>query len=462
MRTSSYGPRILRKISCGFGLVMATAVACTSASAATWIVEADPANPERRVEAAVAQAASGDTVLVGPGLYFEHIAVPEIDLTIIGRDGAQSTILDGEREFPGHEGSIIAALGGLRLLRLERLTFQHGQGSTYPMSRRIGGAVYCSGRSLEVADCRFVENHVATVELDGGAIGVMSSPTTTIRRSTFVDNNSNGDGGTLYVSGTDNLVISESRIGAPYQPGGFTIYCYGGYSGTAGNATIELCDFVSETGTGPESLFFGVVHVTVRESQFRDFVGSGALRFEGDLDAEVDLTVRLEGNRFWRDPATGGMDHNWVVGPSIGRIHLQAASNTFSHVDLDATAFEVMLDRNIFSQANCNVGADSGALRCNCSWPDSIHILHGAQISAIDNLVADPLLCAEASADLHIASQSPCAPENSPAGCGLIGALGVACESTPVLETSWGRIKHLMRGRGPSRVRYAGRGRPAP
>lgn len=52
------------------------------------------------------------------------------------------------------------------------------------------------------------------------------------------------------------------------------------------------------------------------------------------------------------------------------------------------------------------------------------------------NFALDPLFCS----DYSIAASSPCAPENSPAGCGLIGALPVGC--TQAIEpATWGGIK---------------------
>ena len=44
------------------------------------------------------------------------------------------------------------------------------------------------------------------------------------------------------------------------------------------------------------------------------------------------------------------------------------------------------------------------------------------------NITEDPLFCAPHADDFRLRSDSPCAPGNSPGGCGLIGALGVACD----------------------------------
>jgi len=49
------------------------------------------------------------------------------------------------------------------------------------------------------------------------------------------------------------------------------------------------------------------------------------------------------------------------------------------------------------------------------------------QYGVNDNISEHPLFCAPENDNLAIAENSPCAPENSPPGCGLIGALDVGC-----------------------------------
>jgi hypothetical protein len=59
------------------------------------------------------------------------------------------------------------------------------------------------------------------------------------------------------------------------------------------------------------------------------------------------------------------------------------------------------------------------------------------------NLEADPLFCDASNGNYGIAENSPCAPGAST--CGLIGALGVSCGGTGIMELSWGRLKALYR-----------------
>jgi hypothetical protein len=57
------------------------------------------------------------------------------------------------------------------------------------------------------------------------------------------------------------------------------------------------------------------------------------------------------------------------------------------------------------------------------------------------NISDDPLFCNLPARDFTIDETSPCAAANSPAGCGLIGALEVGCGVIAVEPATWGQIK---------------------
>lgn len=71
---------------------------------------------------------------------------------------------------------------------------------------------------------------------------------------------------------------------------------------------------------------------------------------------------------------------------------------------------------------------------------DWVECLEGLEGEA-DNFSVDPLFCDAENRDYSLGSTSPCAADNNPA-CGQVGALGIGCDSpTPIMGTSWGRIK---------------------
>jgi hypothetical protein len=70
----------------------------------------------------------------------------------------------------------------------------------------------------------------------------------------------------------------------------------------------------------------------------------------------------------------------------------------------------------------------AGTLSCN----DIYSNVGGDSIWGIDgggNISEDPLFCEPDSGDFGLRDDSPCAPDNSPTGCGLIGAYSVSCSS---------------------------------
>ena len=92
------------------------------------------------------------------------------------------------------------------------------------------------------------------------------------------------------------------------------------------------------------------------------------------------------------------------------------------------------------------VGASSATIECcdfygngNGDWVGCIAGQHGVH----GNLSADPQFCGPS--DYELSTASPCAPDHAPTGCGLIGALPVACGSQAVTASTWGRVKAMWR-----------------
>lgn len=85
------------------------------------------------------------------------------------------------------------------------------------------------------------------------------------------------------------------------------------------------------------------------------------------------------------------------------------------------------------------------SLACNDIWSNSPTNYVGLpdQTGINGNLSSDPLFCNFTALDLRLDQASPCAPDHSPAGCALIGALAVGCGPVAVESSTWGRIKAL-------------------
>jgi hypothetical protein len=61
------------------------------------------------------------------------------------------------------------------------------------------------------------------------------------------------------------------------------------------------------------------------------------------------------------------------------------------------------------------------------------------------NFSLDPMFCDPDQGDFTLRSSSACAPEHSPSGCGLIGALPVSCGPDAVESATWGRVKAIYK-----------------
>jgi hypothetical protein len=95
------------------------------------------------------------------------------------------------------------------------------------------------------------------------------------------------------------------------------------------------------------------------------------------------------------------------------------------------------------------IGCFSGStptLECNDVWGNPA----GNYIGCVDptgtngNISSDPLFCDLAGLDFRLHPESPCLPENSPPGCGLIGALGPCEPVVSVPDAGWATMRLLV------------------
>jgi len=172
-----------------------TAAPLSNPEASTITVRQDGTGDYTTIQAAVAAAGSGDTVMVGPGTYTGPTISISVPLTLLSSEGADSTILDGEYQ------NQILTIGAVPAV-ITGVTFTRGE-------RSYGSAIDAgSGGTVEVSDCRFLRNHgnavysVADLLLDGcyfdrnGVVGgfgtgeavISHLPGASIVRCTFVEN----------------------------------------------------------------------------------------------------------------------------------------------------------------------------------------------------------------------------------------------------------------------------------
>jgi hypothetical protein len=438
------------------GVRLAAAVLLTAAlpapvQPATWRIVHDPAMPVDQVGTVALQAADGDSILVGPGTYYEHIPIVGKSLTFLSSDGADQTILDGSRAIPGREGSIFYDPSVTTApLVIEGFTLRGGTGQ-FSYGGFMGGAVSwynhysVSGKSLRMRACSLEANHL--VHGEGDAIFCEYMDSVRIESCTFRDNGGSTSG-EVYVAGA-GIVISDCtfHMSEHWQEG--VVSCPG-----ATDVKVLDCRF-DASGGGFSSLYLlNVKSILLSRNSFVDRGSSPTatnLRIsELSVYPPAHQTITMTGNLFWfaAGPDSGGPSSVQVTAM---RQRMDVENNTFVRCGLLAGAGggqPNLYANNIFYRSTVRLsGSIGGQVRCNDAWPKEIVTDVSDIYSLVDNISAEPLFCGESDGDFHISTISRCAAENSPNGCGLIGVYEPACGPPPVFETNWGRVKFLMGGK---------------
>lgn len=253
------------------------------------------------VDAAVAAASSGDTVLVAPGTYETNASVT-VPLTILSTSGAGLTTLTGNGEhrvfdsvsadltlegfritnggdgnFPGQANGAGIRMTAPVTLVVENCEFTDNRG-------RAGVAIYNTG-TLEVVNCLFEGNSDGNtfpqnVNQNGGAIYVAASASATITDSRFIANRG-FTGGAFYVLGDLTVTGSEFRDNFANGDGG-------GIALRGSNATLDLSDsqFINNRGSEGGGLYvLSRSMIPVQDCYFEGNLGGqtgGAGYFDGD------------------------------------------------------------------------------------------------------------------------------------------------------------------------------------
>jgi hypothetical protein len=155
-------------------------------------------------------------------------------------------------------------------------------------------------------------------------------------------------------------------------------------------------------------------------------VGNTAGHHGGGISIWHGSRTRIVGNTILDNESTlngGGVHITRNAHPSVSR-NIIAFNGLGNGIHLDDLESTVLLD-------------------CNDFWSNSPANYAGVpdQTGMDGNISGDPLFCNLPLRDFTLDETSPCAPDNSPAGCGLIGALDVGCGITAVEAATWGGIK---------------------
>jgi len=206
-------------------------LAATSAAAKTIRVPDD----FPRITTAVNAAASGDTVLVGPGTYHERFTIMFKNIVLRGEMGAESTIIDGSVGV----GNVITVHGNTSAMIIEDLTITGGNFNT-AAPESVGTAVYINQGSPIIQRCRLTGNDSNA----GGGISAYFFSRPTIRDCWIAYNHGGGiwietDNG---LSGPPAAHVENTSI---VRNAGYGISCIKG-----GKVDIANCTIAYNAGDG--------------------------------------------------------------------------------------------------------------------------------------------------------------------------------------------------------------------
>jgi predicted outer membrane repeat protein len=223
------------------------------------------------ITAAIANANSGDEILIAPGLYAENLDVIDKDLALRNAGGGTVTV------FGQGLDKCFRSTGTSTDVVLEGLTFTNGFSTTAGAGVSIEG-----GSRADIIDCIIENNEATTI---GG--GLYMSGGGTVTNTIIRNNTSASDGGGVDLRGTLPKVFTNVTIegNTGVNGGGLS------YSTNADIADFIRCTFRNNTATvrgGAIAVLgnanTGIVDVEDCVFEFNDAATGGGAVWVSDLD----------------------------------------------------------------------------------------------------------------------------------------------------------------------------------
>jgi hypothetical protein len=199
------------------------------------------------IQEAIHAASEGDIVLVAAGTYTETIDFLGKAILVLGSDGAEATIIDGNTA-----GSVVTFQSGEGPdSTLDGFTIMNGSGTYNGPYGYYGGGIYCIGSSPTI-----INNTITNNLIDGCGGGIYCSDSSPIIMYNILQRNEAGTGGgmcNLYGSSpmVTHCIFSENSTG---DSGG-------GMTNSLSDPTVTDCifsgNYVHLSGSGGDAIYGG-------------------------------------------------------------------------------------------------------------------------------------------------------------------------------------------------------------
>lgn len=385
----------------------------TGLSPRVWRVFVDGSGDAATIQAAIQAASDDDTVLVGPGTYYEAIRFGGRNVVLRSSEGPDRTILDGSRldtsiiQFVDRETDHAV---------VEGFTLTRGVGTLNSSLQRRGGAIYCIAASPKILACRFAHNELPWERgQSGGAIyvGYADSPglpaAPRIESCRFEYNSAGSNGGAIGIQNASVSLINNEFFKNRAQYDGGAVW----YAVSAGVAIVTENTFVEnhagDHGGGGEIGAVGGVPPGRITVQYNVFIRNSADGLDSGWETGTGGALSLRGAR-------GSVRHNTIVSSSGTGF----ADCTGGGILTDSSMERLMIEYNII------VGSSGCGLACYYTIPEPRleeirnnlfwqnlpgDLASGTRACPPDgvsgNVFADPLFCDPAHDDYRLDASSP-------------------------------------------------------
>jgi hypothetical protein len=415
----------------------------------TWFIKVDGSGDAPTIQAGVDSAASGDTVLAGPGVFADTASVPvngsnavvcvnlSKDIVLMGSGPENTTIGSPDANVAVY----VDQVGPTGAIRDLKITTESGAFGCVGLARiqlpSAGTAIVCQSASLEISGNEIYEN--------GVGIHLIGSPVH------FHDNRVHLDAQAMLIEMASNAVVERNSI----HDCGMLVDCTGSSPTFLENDMGEACDGLFFAGDCSPIIMGNHIHDIASYEPTAIYSRSGATIENNRIESVwrgVYLWDAWPETRIVR----GNVFYETVVAVDIRRPNVVVENNTFDRsitAIMGAAGSTYHIRRNIITQVGYGIFADPGdppVIECNDIFSASDARYGGIpdQTGVNGNISVDPEFCGiDDSGNYFLQSDSPCAPGNHPDGydCGLTGARPVNCGTVGAERRSWGSIKAKYR-----------------